>query len=300
MSEPDKPKDPRAPKAGGFPSAPDERDLDNALAAAADLAAGLAKEVREAQPPMPRTSAKDERLALDQELAELERLTDKAAEDLGAAEPGTKRKKKRPVSAIPDFMSELTGPAPEASSRTQESVPAADAADTVTGELVLDPNSAAERGAAVDSTETQPQPAVQPPVARVGSIAAGCANAEGLAPIEQAADAGSSAQAKAQDEAPDSTKVNAGVVGNIANPRGKGEMLDAREAHVAAAEAVIEASPGALEKSLYAAAERLAPVLEIMDRPFGRLSQPVKQVIGWFAVATILTSVIVAVAAFLS
>jgi hypothetical protein len=96
-----------------------------------------------------------------------------------------------------------------------------------------------------------------------------------------------------------------GVVGNISKPKRKGAGSQGKKAtdKGAVAAAVAKNSNGFSSKaaaSFYPAAERLVGVLEILDRPFGWVGQPVRRGLGWFAVATLITSAIVAVVAMLS
>lgn len=299
MSDADKSQDPRSSGAGAFPNAPGEADLDNALAAAADLAAGLAKEVRESKPPPPRTPAKDERLALDHELAELERLTHQAAEEIGGEGPIPKRKKKkRPAASVPDFMSEFTGPASENATAGGAEV-TADAADTVAGDLLadlaeepkkerpLDPASLL-RPLAADTTPTLPTKAAPPP-------AHSPAPADGALPKAPPHAAAKSRPDVATKVPPSAAKAQApaarpiGVVGNIDKPLGKMELSKAA-APPEEVEAAVPAMGG--RPFFYPAAERIVTLLEIVDRPFAWVGAPLKQVLGWFAIATVLTSLI--------
>jgi hypothetical protein len=301
MSDSDKPKDSRAFGAGAFPPAPDEAELDTALAAAADLAAGLAKEVREADPPAARTSAKDERLALDQELAELERLTHKTADDLGAepAPAPPKKKKKRAPAAVPDFMSEFTGEKPQAAppqTGDHACKAAPDAADTVIGEILaeLPPDEGIEKQPPINPASLAPPVTVNPK--HMGKTGGEDAGPEARPSARAPAVGSSAALAEAKDlEASPPAPVGrpAGVVGNIENPLSKAEPR--RRAPQPEEGQVSPGPPGGLGQKFYPAAERVVAVLEVLDKPFAWVGKPIKQVIGWFAVATLLTSATVLV-----
>ena len=290
-----------------------ENELDEALASAADLAAGLAAEVRESPAPMPKTAAKDERLGLDQELAELERLTERAATELGGDQPTGRRKKKRAPAPVPDFMAEFTEPAPEPSPRppAKPAMPeaksiddvSADAADTVVGEAVVEEEAVPAATSEVTAKKEPKAEAVPKPEPESGEVTLD-------PPSEPEAPSATVEATAGQTAAPvmrgGETKPGVvgtgmlGVVGNIAKPKRKLGAPESKKKPEKDEPQTAQKDEGFASRAaanLYPAAERIVVVLEIMDRPFGWVGRPVRRGLGLVAVATLLTSVIVAAAA---
>ncbi len=75
-------------------------------------------------------------------------------------------------------------------------------------------------------------------------------------------------------------------------PAGSGEVSPATGSGATPGTAVRSAA-ARLSPPVLAVSERVVNILEVADRPLGRVGDSVRRVIGWVAIATVGTSVIV-------
>lgn len=239
-------------------------DLDDALALAASLAADLAVELGEAPPPSasaPSDASPSapavDAASLDSELSKLEDLVDETAKEIAPDSGGSS-------SGVPESMSEFTEqPAEQADGSADESPTPSGAPTGEDASSIAPPEEVAKANLAES---------VQSGVVGTGML---------------------------------------GVVGNIKKP----SPIGSRGASPADGAAVGEASSGKatlasgpitriraiiserIAPVLYAVSERAVGVLEKIDAPFGRVGAKARDLIGWVALATVATSILVLILA---
>lgn len=251
-----------------------EQNLDLALAEASALAAELSGDVgpSERRPEGtnlfeapshtgengPQDVATD---VLDRELAELDLAVSETAGQLGdAAKSSESGKPSRPV---PDFMAEFTEPS------------AARAAEPGRCHRSSSPLAAASMPAAAGPTESSP---VQTSTKERNS------------------------KATTAEVGPADASASRGIVGHV--PPAPARMQTADQSGFDAppeSDALPESATGGgrqwVREMTLMLAERVVGVLESVNRPFDWVNPAVKQALGWFAIATLATSVLVATAA---
>ena len=262
------------------PSGPDdaqlgavtEQELDNLLSHAATLAADASQQVGAPDSPPgapPPPSPAELSATLDDELSRLEGLVASAASEVGteAASPDTedrggggaspkaaKTTTPEPNRGVPDFMMEFTEPASEAPSK---------------------PKAAAEAPPA-----RTPLPDAK--ASQLDTPATASASSTRTATATVAAKPGI---------------VGTGMLGVVITSKPDPELVTARgtakeggEGGVAAGS---PASKGGIAKLLLPAETLVVRVLDLLDRPFARLGDGTKDIIGWIALATLGTALVV-------
>ncbi len=300
-----------APGAGRGKPKPDSKDatqdrsLDEAIAAAADMASELAEEVgtaeqgatSRAQRPINDldivNSEKSKESELDSQLADVERLAGETATQVSPApmgQPISEKPKKAPP-PVPDFMAEFTEPPASASvasappsEASQESPPKPAPSEWADIEAATSPEPDAEEKQFI--TAMQGSELAAPEIASE--------NADTGSPIDCAKSQTATDQAPVpQNAAPP------GIVGSTPKPLQR--LQTAQRRFDAAAEPDISFkshAPGIKEKIHTAAADaadRAVNALETINRPFDWISPGIKQALGWVAIASLATSIVVAV-----
>ncbi len=264
---------------GGDAEFVSEKELDEVLAHASDLANELSEEVGAPNDSAGAAGARDEEAraaasppGLDAELVELQQLVERTSKELDAAEEEPKRKSTSSGDAsapttepgpsangysVPDFMAEFT--------QTEEPPESGGRAPEPSGEA-RQPSAAS---GAVEEERSGPQPE-QRPAPRPGVVGTGMI----------------------------------GVVGT-AHPKLSGAETPSVPLPDEQVDPEMPPSPaGGWAHRIRADATRLSPIvlsvcacavhlLEQIDRPFARLGNTVRRVIGWIAVATVGTSLFV-------
>ncbi len=266
--------------------------LDDVLAEAASLASDLSEDVGTPEGPLKSAtrnvepgSGSDIAEDLDAELANLERLVGDASSQV---DPQTDPQDSQPNGTapeeVPDFMSDLTGPSPTpeeagvsepSDSGLSFETTAQDASDDATGEA-----GHAEESPGYDGGSTKP-----------GASGTDVTPADAVS-VPSESDATSK-----------SSPIDAGtpgVVGNI--PRSaqistKTDHVPSLEADVPAGDAEGGGGPKGLRdrglQVLMTLGERGVTMLEVADRPTAKLGTSARQIIGWAALATLGTALIV-------
>lgn len=265
-----------------------ERELDDALSQAAALAADLSedvgtpepgdrnREIADLSPTLPRgAKPRIERIDMDQELSGLERAVSATAGEIGSAAGTSPAETKGTGPAVPDFMSEFTRPA-------QPSTPSLKPAPA--------PKPTEAAGSNIETAKSEAHPA---PVATSTKPAA-------KSPAEKSPMAGGTAAKSAKGAAHGADLMGSapGVVGNIAEPLSK--LQTAKAFGAPGPESLQqsgERSPAAQGGGWLRLAERGVAMLERINRPFEWVHPQVRQLLGWVAIATMATSIIVMAAA---
>ncbi len=266
------------PLEGAGSGAISDQELDDVLAQASSLADDLAEEVglaeksdQQGEPHEPPDGAAD----LDAELSELEQLVADASSEVNeeaesadetapSAEESTPRSEKPP---IPDFMEEFTRPqepadAEPAATKTPASTAPPDPATT---------SETKEQDADASGTTLSAKPGV------VGTGMIGVVGAPlSTPPTDDRATEGTEASDTAAPTEEDDTPETASYVSVVA-----------RLVHT------VKQSAGRFSTMGLTLCNRALGLLEVVDRPFARLGEPVRRVIGWIAIATVGTAVIV-------
>lgn len=264
---------------GGDAEFVSEKELDEVLAHASDLANELSEEVGAPNDSADAGGARDEEAraaasppGLDAELVELQQLVERTSKELDAAQerPECESTSSGDASAptaeaeppangysVPDFMAEFT--------QTEEPPKSGGRAPEPSGEAEQPPTASGPVGGDRSGPQPEQRPAPRPGVVGTGMI---------------------------------------GVVGTV-HPK----VSDAETPSVPMPDEQVDPetqpSPaGGWAHRIRAGATRLPPIvlsvcacavhlLEQIDRPFARLGHKVRRVIGWIAVATVGTSLIV-------
>lgn len=289
---------PPGPQPEGRPDDPvafPERELDEALSQAAALAAELSDGVgspeaseseREiAEIDLPRGARpRVEQIDMDHELSGLEQTIASTAREIGGSPAATVRTSgtspEKSPPAVPDFMSEFTRPADTPTVSPPKPSPPAKSGPTGGGDSLKETLRPAEKTitAGVPSKLVANAP---PAVAKSPTAAASAARAA----------ASGTPGSDLMGSAP-------GVVGNITEPLSKlstGKAFGSPGPEVVGQSADKSAAgdPGAWLRM----AGRGVTLIELMDRPFEWVNPRVKHVLGWVAVATMATAIIVLAAA---
>lgn len=274
-----------------------EADLDDILSEAANLASNLKEEIGDSGDPAAaaapdpindvKTGTTD---TVECELHELERLVASTAEQLGAeasdesdAEPG----ESTPTTAPADETASSETPVPE------ESASEAPVSDSPAAETSEQSKPLAVPDFMSEFTEPEAPQEVKPEAAATETKTAG---------PEPAADADADATATSVDDDPESDP-KPGVVGSpIGQTKGDPSVESASESQALAepeSDSSATDSPKATASdALRALGQRLAPLglavcakvvllLEMIDRPLGRIGAAPRTLLGWLAIATL-------------
>jgi len=264
-----------------------EQELDNLLSRASTLAADASQQVGvpESPPGAPLPPSPAELSAtLDDELSRLDGLVTSAASEVGAesasvnmdSQPGVDAAPRAADSTgaaatrgVPDFMMEFTAPASEAPSKGSTSTEAPPA-------RTPSPASTARRA-------PEPAPAGGPPDPK---------SAHSGAPTATSAPPASPLTATAK-----SGIVGTGMLGVVSTtkPQSETAAVNGTTAEVGneGAGTGSGSSKGGLAKLMSLALGIVVRVLDVVDRPFARLGDGLKDIIGWIALATLGTALVV-------
>ncbi len=261
------PQDENSPENGDL-GVVSEQELDDVLAQASELADELSDEVGAALNPAGPDEAHqalDAASDLDADLSELEQLVAGASKEVGeGSEPSGEEElpQEQPEtttegSAVPDFMAEFTRP-----EDTNDS--------PATGGETAQPPGPADAELEPDASAQTTESTQASTPAKPGVVGTGMIGVVGAASTEPTADATS----------------------------GASEELEARETPPAEATVTpLDRLFGLVEERVSPIAlkvcEKAVPVLEAIDKPFGRVGTPIRRVIGWVAIATMGTALIV-------
>jgi hypothetical protein len=251
------------PPDGVDPNALREDELDALLAEASSLASEISEEVGEVElrgtpgeVSRPANASGDPSNNLDAQLAELEQLAETAGSEIGAD------------------TDELNGRAPEPDSVSQPepaSPPESETGDEVPSFME-------------EFTRPEEPQAAETPVAGPPNMPA--SNAPGVVSSKTIGIISSTPRAPSLDDRP------AGPVETFDEEDTEPEEPPAEADSVARVNPVRRAA-ACLPLAALAACERSATLLEAIDKPFGGIGENLRRILGWVAVATFATSLIV-------
>ncbi len=283
-----------------------EEDLDTALAEAASLSADLSTGVGETEnqtteDQIEPTAGQADEVArdLDAELTEMERLLETASSDLGAESPEEEEEKAEeeagkpaPSAAataeIPAFMAEFTphepGDQPDGGEQTSSLPSAPDqptppAPERNEGE----PGAGAEEISALEAESVQAEPGNQPdkpspdgPAPRAGTPpSVGVVGTGKVGVVGQGGTAAPQTEPTAQSPGPTPLAETFEETRAESKPNPHRSITDL------------------LSPLVLPACEHCTRLLEILDRPTGRVSPGTRRIIGWAALATVGTAAFV-------
>ena len=272
--------------------------LDDVLAEAASLASDLSEDVgtpegslgsatRNVEPGSGSDIAED----LDTELANLERLVGDASSQVDPqTDPRDSPSQGTAPEEVPDFMSDLTGP-----SSTPEEAPASEPSDS--GPSFETAAQAASDDATGEAGDPEESPGDDGGSTKPDAFGTDVTPADTISAPSQS------------DATSKSSLIDAGALGVVGNiPRSakiseRTEHVPSSEADAPTGDAEADGGPKGLRDRglhvLMTLGERGVTMLEVADRPTAKLGDSARQIIGWVALATLGTALIVLLVSFL-